>query len=183
MFKGCFNVGPCKRVMPYTVSPPYKLSQHWPLTSTACHSALFWWDLWNRDRSSLYRLKRWTGIPVSTVTSFFVGFERKYRWRGFFLIKIRGFFFFKSNQNGESYMRSKPGNLSKTCRHLSTSRWAAGLSCVRFTGKSKLCTMKAFDSWQKELPSCSTDPQQPRLVSHQSEHNTSCVWHHVLGVT
>ena len=30
MFKGCFNVGPCKTVMPYTLSRPYKLSQHWP---------------------------------------------------------------------------------------------------------------------------------------------------------
>ena len=55
-------------------------------------------------------------------------------WRRFFFFF---FFFFKSIQNGETYIRSKPGNLSQTCRHLSASRWAAGLSCVRFIGKSK----------------------------------------------
>ena len=35
-------VAPCKTVMPYIVSRPYKLSQHRPLTSAACKSALLW---------------------------------------------------------------------------------------------------------------------------------------------
>ena len=35
-------VAPCKTVMPYILSRPYKLSQHWPLTSAACNSALLW---------------------------------------------------------------------------------------------------------------------------------------------
>ena len=49
----------------------------------------------------------------------------------------RFFFFFQSMQNGETYVHFKPGNLSQSCRHLSTSPWAAGLICARFIGKSK----------------------------------------------
>ena len=56
--------GPCKTVVQYILSRPYKLSEHWPLTSTAFHSALFWWDLWNRSSVT-------NDIPVSTFTSFF----------------------------------------------------------------------------------------------------------------
>ena len=97
------------------------------------------------------------------------------------------FFFFKSIQNGETYVRSNLCNMSQTCQHLSTSRWSAGLIGVRFIGKLKHCKSmmrdESFRFMRNELPSCSTDSQQPRFVSHRSEHNTSRVWHKNIACT
>ena len=65
--------------------------------------------------------------------------------------------------------------LARICRRLDERRgWAACASLASQNIINQWCSMKA--SWENELPSYSTHQQQPRCVSHRSEHNTSCVW-------
>ena len=59
-----YSVAPCKTVMPYILSRPYKLSQHRPLTSVACNSALLW---------SLFQP---TNFQCESSRNSFVGFAR-----------------------------------------------------------------------------------------------------------
>ena len=166
--------------MPYILSRRYKLSQHWPLTSAACHSALFWWDLSNRSSATDDIQQH----DDSTVTSFFVGFDRNYRWRGFLnkKKKLDAFSFlnpFRTEKLTSVRSRVTWVKLAHIWRRFDERRgWAACASLASRNIINQWCAMKA--SWENELPSYSTH-QQPRFVSHRWEHKTSCVWHHVFG--
>ena len=79
-----------------------------------------------------------------------------------------------SVQKGESYGRSKSVwvNIEGISRRLRRSMSRPNCSPCRLVEISwfdKTRKEQAFDSWENELHSCSTDPQPPHFVSHLTE--------------
>ena len=85
-FFASIYVAPCKTVMPYILSRPYKLSQHWPLTSAACNSAL----LWSSFQPTSFQWERSCHSSV-------LGLQIKNRLKCLSSTKTKRPFFFKQN--------------------------------------------------------------------------------------
>ena len=166
-------VGPYKTVMPYILSRPCKLSQHWPLTSAACNSTLlcsFFIEVFEIGLQQLMSFQ-WGCSHYS-----FVGFAR-YGWKCLSLTEMSRPFSQKTIQNWEIYRYLKSNESNLKALDVSIRQWAGQAALL--AGWSS----KHRDSVEhRELlyrPTTATFC----LAPHGTQVYKSCVWPNIFGVS